>query len=73
VNHLFNKLNQFIDKFIKENPFTPLYKLQNELKQKVTLSKYVKKLGFSRKRTRKRGNCKNNALPKTCKRIPITT
>jgi transposase len=68
VNNLFNKLNQFIATFIKDNPFTPLYKLQKELKQihkisKATLSKYVKKLGFSRKRTRKRGNCKNNALP----------
>ena len=53
--------------FIRNNPFIPLYKLRRELEiiqkiSKVTLSKYVNKLGFSRKRAKKRGRCKNNAL-----------
>ena len=67
INRLFSKVCDFITDFIRNNPFIPLYKLRRELEiiqkiSKVTLSKYVNKLGFSRKRAKKRGRCKNNAL-----------
>lgn len=67
INRLFSKVCDFITDFIRINPFIPLYKLRRELEiiqkiSKVTLSKYVNKLGFSRKRAKKRGRCKNNAL-----------
>ena len=67
INKLFAQVKDFINNFISTHPFVPLYKLRRDLESirkisKTTLSKYVKKLGYSRKRARKRGVCKNNAL-----------
>ena len=68
VNRLFDKVKDFISKFINDHPMVPLYKLRRELEvirkiSKGTLTRYIKKLKLSWKRARKRGICKNNALP----------
>ena len=57
INKLFAKVKDFINTFISTHPFVPLYKLRRELESirkisKTTLSKYIKKLGYSRKRAR---------------------
>ena len=63
---LLDKYKGIICDFLDTNPCTSqniLRKLGNIAVSKNTISKYIKLLHYSRKRTQKRGICKNNALP----------
>jgi len=67
---LLDKYKGIICDFLDTNPCTSqniLRKLGNIAVSKNTISKYIKLLHYSRKRTQKRGICKNNALPQLIK------
>jgi len=62
----FEDCKEEISLFISDHPCTSQYKMKQLLDVKLsknTLSRYIKFLNFTRKRTQRRGICKNNALP----------
>jgi transposase/arginine repressor len=68
---MFEKYKQVISSFIINNPCISQQKMKKKITDfklsKNTLSKYIKLLNFTRKRTQRRGICKNNALPQLTK------
>jgi transposase len=63
---MFGKFKDAITNFLHRNPCASQYKLRQLIPDltlsKNTLSKYIKLLNFTRKRTQRRGVCKNKAL-----------
>jgi transposase len=64
VIELFQKHKDAILEILKSDPCTTLCKIKYKLKALSyhTISKYIKQLGFSRKRSQRRGTCNGNSL-----------